>query len=55
MYSNFIFTQEFEGLWPQLDLVCDGGQLGNTDFSRRGSTVVDLSVEGKYTIIRDGR
>lgn len=46
--------QEFEDLWPQLDLVFDGGQLGDTDFSRRGSTVVDLSVRNKYKIIRDG-
>ncbi|WAR08613.1 YRDC-like protein [Mya arenaria] len=41
-------------LWPQLDVICDGGQLGDTEFSRRGSTVVDLSVRGKYRIIRDG-
>lgn len=46
--------QEFEDLWPHLDLVFDGGQLGDTDFSRRGSTVVDLSVRDKYKIIRDG-
>ncbi|XP_045196415.2 threonylcarbamoyl-AMP synthase-like [Mercenaria mercenaria] len=47
-------VQEFHELWPQLDLICDGGQLGDTEFSRRGSTVVDLSVRGKYKIIRDG-
>lgn len=47
-------TQEFHELWPHLDLICDGGQLGDTEFSRRGSTVIDLSVRGKYKIIRDG-
>ncbi|XP_052810589.1 threonylcarbamoyl-AMP synthase-like [Mya arenaria] len=47
-------TREFAELWPQLDVICDGGQLGDTEFSRRGSTVVDLSVRGKYRIIRDG-
>jgi len=47
--------QEFSELWPQLDLVCDGGPLGDTECSRSGSTVVNLSVKGKYTIIRDGR
>eukprot|EP00794_Sanderia_malayensis_P000388 gene388-1022_t len=45
---------EFSHLWPKLDLVFDGGCLGNTEESRLGSTVVDLSVEGKYKIIRDG-
>ncbi|KAH3738009.1 hypothetical protein DPMN_044612 [Dreissena polymorpha] len=46
--------QEFQELWPQLDLICDGGQLGDTEFSRQGSTVVDLSVKGTYHLVRDG-
>nr|XP_022291084.1 yrdC domain-containing protein, mitochondrial-like [Crassostrea virginica] len=46
--------QEFKDLWPQLDLVFDGGELGDTFHSRAGSTVVDLSVQGTYKIIREG-
>jgi len=38
-----------------LDVVFDGGLLGNTHESRLGSTVVDLSVKGQYRVIRDGR
>ena len=46
--------QEFKYLWPKLNLVFDGGSLGDTEESRLGSTVVDLSVAGQYKIIRDG-
>lgn len=44
--------KEFEELWPQLAVVVDGGPIG--DHSRLGSTVVDLSVLGKYRVIRPG-
>lgn len=37
-----------------MDLIIDGGCLGDTEESRLGSTVVDLSVNGEYKIIRDG-
>ncbi|ESO82531.1 hypothetical protein LOTGIDRAFT_134383, partial [Lottia gigantea] len=47
--------KEFEDLWPNLDLIVDGGMLGNCQASRLGSTVVDLSLVGKYDIIRQGR
>ena len=47
--------QEFEYLWPQLDLLVDGGMLNDTDKARLGSTVVDLSQKGKFRIIREGR
>lgn len=47
-------VQEFKHLWPQLGLVCDGGVLGDTEESRLGSTVVNLSKPGKYQIIRNG-
>lgn len=53
--SCFILVQEFKNLWPQLDIVFDGGELGDTFHSRAGSTVVDLSVQGTYKIIREGR
>ena len=32
----------------------DGGVLGNTEEARLGSTVVDLSVPGFFTIVRPG-
>ena len=48
------FLQEFEELWPQLDLIVDGGALGNTAQSRAGSTVVDLTVSGEFMVIREG-
>ncbi|XP_033739750.1 yrdC domain-containing protein, mitochondrial-like [Pecten maximus] len=49
-----VSVEEFSELWPMLDLVVDGGMLGNTTESRQGSTVVDLSQTGVYRIIRDG-
>jgi len=45
---------EFVELWPQLDVIVDGGTLGNTSQSRAGSTVVDLSIAGEFAIIREG-
>lgn len=60
--------EEFSDLWPQLDLVVDGGRIGGdsgddeSQISRAGSTVVDLSPavrsQGQrlhYRILRDGR
>lgn len=48
--------KEFENLWPQLDAIFDGGSLValQSTSSRAGSTVVDLSVKGKYHIVRNG-
>ena len=50
-------AQEFTELWPVLDLVVDGGRVSDSegDSSRRGSTVVDLSQAGKFSVIREGR
>lgn len=53
----FICHQEFRELWPSLDLVIDGGAIchgGEGGGSRQGSTVVDLSQRGKFSIIRPG-
>ncbi|KAM9489474.1 threonylcarbamoyl-AMP synthase [Clarias gariepinus] len=50
--SSTLAVHEFEELWPSLALVVDGGPIG--DHSRLGSTVVDLSVPGRYRIIRPG-
>nr|CDS23363.1 yrdC domain containing protein [Echinococcus granulosus] len=59
--------KEFSDLWPQLDLVVDGGRNGGDGsgdesvISRAGSTVVDLSPAVRsrgqrlhYRILRDG-
>lgn len=41
---------EFSHLWPSLAAVFDGGTL----LRREGSTVIDLSQNGYFKIIRDG-
>ncbi|XP_038613848.1 yrdC domain-containing protein, mitochondrial isoform X2 [Tachyglossus aculeatus] len=50
------FTPEFQDLWPQLSLIVDGGPIGDVQSPecRLGSTVVDLSVPGEFSIIRPG-
>ena len=47
-------VDEFTELWDDLDVVVDGGVLGDTEQSRAGSTVVDLSVHGMFSVIRHG-
>jgi len=47
-------TKEFKDLWCKLDVIFDGGLLGQTEKCRQGSTVVNLSVPGKFSVIRDG-
>lgn len=51
-------VEEFASLWPQVDLVVDAGplcQLGTPqEEQRKGSTVLDLSVEGYFKILRPG-
>lgn len=51
-HTSTTAVHEFQELWPKLAVVVDGGPIG--DQSRLGSTVVDLSVNGKYRIIRPG-
>jgi len=46
--------EEFKDIWSKLDLIIDGGVLGLTEQCRKGSTVVNLSVPGKFSIIREG-
>lgn len=50
-------VEEFEDLWPQLDLVIDGGRIvkEESESSRSGSTVVNLATPGAFTIVRNGR
>lgn len=50
--TSTVAVHEFKELWPKVAVVVDGGPIG--DHSRLGSTVVDLSVLGKYRIIRAG-
>uniref|UniRef100_A0A8C7B099 Threonylcarbamoyl-AMP synthase n=1 Tax=Neovison vison TaxID=452646 RepID=A0A8C7B099_NEOVI len=54
--ASSLNVEEFQDLWPQLSLVIDGGPIGNGQSPeyRLGSTVVDLSVPGKFGIIRPG-
>ncbi|XP_015153269.2 yrdC domain-containing protein, mitochondrial isoform X1 [Gallus gallus] len=54
--ASTLTVSEFQDLWPQLSLVVDGGPIGDVQSPecRLGSTVVDLSVSGKFTIIRPG-
>ena len=56
-YSNTtssLAVEEFQELHPSLDLVFDGGRLSDSEDARLGSTVVDLSQRGTFTIIREG-
>lgn len=47
-------VKAFKELWPDLDAVFDGGRLGAIDPMGLGSTIVDLSIEGSFRIIRNG-
>ncbi|KAL4657549.1 YrdC domain-containing protein, mitochondrial [Arapaima gigas] len=54
-HTSTIAVHEFQDLWPRLALVVDGGPIGDQNSkSRLGSTVIDLSVPGKYCVIRPG-
>ncbi|CAJ0581439.1 unnamed protein product, partial [Mesorhabditis spiculigera] len=44
---------DFEELFPEIDLVVDGGLIGDGK-EAVGSTIVDLSRKGFYHIIREG-
>lgn len=46
--------REFECLWPHLGGIFDGGQLGVAEECRSASTVIDLSIPGKYKVVREG-
>uniref|UniRef100_A0A1B6J3T4 Threonylcarbamoyl-AMP synthase n=2 Tax=Homalodisca liturata TaxID=320908 RepID=A0A1B6J3T4_9HEMI len=53
---NCIYPEEFRVLWPKLGavFVTSVKQLEETNKSREGSTIVDLSVVGNFTITRRG-
>ena len=52
--ASTLSIDEFKRLFPALHTVYDGGVLGDTPEARAGSTVVDLSQEGVYRVVRDG-
>jgi tRNA threonylcarbamoyl adenosine modification protein (Sua5/YciO/YrdC/YwlC family) len=52
--SSSLAPEEFQSLWPHLAAVFHSGRLGDSASLRAGSTVVDLSVPGKYQILRAG-
>lgn len=45
---------EFLSLWPKLDAIFDGGAVGCSLESRQGSTIVDLTINNHYSIVRTG-
>lgn len=51
-----LHPDEFEDLWPELDAVFYEKMSLNRQEShwRRGSTIVDLTVKGQFTIVRSG-
>jgi len=54
--QSTLAVEEFQDLWPQLDMVIDGGRITESEdlTSRKGSTVVNLSQPGKFGVIREG-
>merc|ERR1712172_61699 len=52
--KSTLAVEEFSDLHNSLELVCDGGRLSDSEEARLGSTVVDLSQEGSFTILRAG-
>lgn len=53
---NCIYVDEFKALWPQIGMIFDtqDNKTEPPDKSREGSTIVDLSEEGKFRITRPG-
>ncbi|KAF5205985.1 Yrdc domain-containing protein [Thalictrum thalictroides] len=49
--SSSVCIRDFEDLWEHCAYVYDGGLLPS---GRAGSTVVDLTAQGKYQILRPG-
>lgn len=52
--KSSLAIDEFADLYAHLSVIFDGGTLGQTEESRLGSTVVDLSHPGLFKIIRPG-
>lgn len=41
-------------MWNDLDMVIDGGRISDSELSKAGSTVIDLTSVGSFRIIRKG-
>lgn len=52
--TSTLEVAEFASLHSSVHTVFDGGRLGETEVSRLGSTVIDLSQMGSFRIIREG-
>ena len=52
--QSALSIEEFSELHGHLSCIIDGGTLGLNEHSRLGSTVIDLSNQGSYQIIRAG-
>ena len=52
--ASSLAPEEFQSLWPHLAAVFHCGRIGGSTSSCADSTVVDLSVPGKYHIARPG-
>ena len=46
--------EEFKNIWSCLSAVFHNGKIGDTPVLRAGSTIVDLSISGRYRILRTG-
>lgn len=49
--KSSLCVEEFKALWPQCEVVFDGGAIPS---SRKGSTIVDLTGLGEYRFVRQG-
>lgn len=46
--------EEFRTLWPNLDAIFNGGTIGCSLESRQGSTIIDLTINNQYCVVRTG-
>lgn len=52
--QSTLCVEEFSDIWEKVDAVFNGGPIPDGPSARFGSTVVDLSLQGTYRIIRPG-
>lgn len=52
--TSNIRVLDFREIWDELDGVFDGGELGGKEKNRRGSSIIDLSCEGYFRVLREG-
>ena len=49
--ANSLAVEDFRDLWPQCGAVYDGGRI---EASPLGSTIIELSSPGTFTVLRPG-